>query len=299
MFRNSHEVLRTTKKTQAGRDKGIDTSPYLIANNQNVRLCGGLFCLAISRLLFPALSPSLDFMSAAHRKSIFIYITFFLIVCVCPVLQAQQPAAQIPAVSTNSPAEQMAALQLQLTNAWQRVLAIVNQPVAAYRRTSDYRVSVYSPGWFHPGAETPDFNTVDVRQSQQLIYTNEWVSSDISPGMMFKGRDLEFNAMTKLFYTNRSLPKKRLTEAEMVEINSLYRVIGHCRSEINRQETPVATETAASDETESNTNDIAPGQAFAGIRRIPQQTRILYGGIAVGALIVLAVVSRLFRKKSD
>ena len=40
------------------------------------------------------------------------------------------------------------------------------------------------------------------------------------------GHDLEFNPMTKYFYTDRSLPKKKLTEAEMLEINRLYRIIG-------------------------------------------------------------------------
>ena len=43
---------------------------------------------------------------------------------------------------------------------------------------------------------------------------------------MWDGRELEFNAMTKYFYVDRTLPKKRLTEAEMLEINRLYRVIG-------------------------------------------------------------------------
>jgi hypothetical protein len=43
---------------------------------------------------------------------------------------------------------------------------------------------------------------------------------------MFIGRELEFNPMTKYFHTDRTLPKKRLSEAEMLEINRLYRVIG-------------------------------------------------------------------------
>jgi hypothetical protein len=32
--------------------------------------------------------------------------------------------------------------------------------------------------------------------------------------------------MKKYFYDSRALPKKRLTEAEMEEINRLYRIIG-------------------------------------------------------------------------
>src|SRR5580698_5821367 len=58
---------------------------------------------------------------------------------------------------------QIASLQLQLTNAWHQVEAIVNQPVRAYRYDPSYRVSVYGPGWFHPGATTPAFSSVDVR----------------------------------------------------------------------------------------------------------------------------------------
>ena len=43
---------------------------------------------------------------------------------------------------------------------------------------------------------------------------------------MFVAGELEFNAMTKYFYTDRTVPKKRLSKAEMVEINGLYRIIG-------------------------------------------------------------------------
>ena len=206
-----------------------------------------------------------------------------------------QPATDQTLAATNSPAEQIAALQLQLTNAWQQVETIVNQPAQAYRYDPDYSVSIYSPGWFHPGAITPDFNTVDVRQSQELTYTSPWVSSDITPTLMFRGSDLEFNAMTKLFYTNRSLPKKKLTEAEMLQINTLYRTIGHCQGEIAQLQNPPSADTAA--DAQSGTNDSVPAQAIAAIGSIPRQTRILYGGIGIGILLVLAVALRLLRKK--
>ena len=113
---------------------------------------------------------------------------------------------------------------------------------------------------------------------------------------MYRGRDLEFNSNTKLFYTNRSAPKKKITEAEMVEINSLYRVIGHCLGEIAKLQSPPATATAKA--ALDDTNDIAPGQAFVAIRNIPREKRILYGGIAIGVLIVLVVGLRLVRKSS-
>jgi hypothetical protein len=56
----------------------------------------------------------------------------------------------------------------------------------------------------------------------------------LNPGLMFRARDLEFNPMTKYFYTDRSLPKKRLAEAEMAEINRLYRVIGAREQDLAR-----------------------------------------------------------------
>jgi hypothetical protein len=42
--------------------------------------------------------------------------------------------------------------------------------------------------------------------------------------------------MTKYFYTDRSVPKKRLTEAEMLEINRLYRIIGHDEEQLARSQ---------------------------------------------------------------
>ena len=104
---------------------------------------------------------------------------------------------------------------------------IVNQPVQSYRQTPVMDVAVYGPGWFHPGAQRPDFNNVDVRNHRDLKYgKNEWVTSDLNPGIAFRGCDVEFNSATKFFYTDRTVPKKKLTEEEMVEINRLYRVIG-------------------------------------------------------------------------
>ena len=230
----------------------------------------------------------------------------FIVIAAAVRVSAQPSTDQTPA-TTNS-TDQIAALQLQLTNAWHQVEAIVNQPVQAYRRDPGYNVSVYSPGWFHPGASIPDFNTVDVRQSQQLIYTAPWVSSDITPTMMFRGSDLEFNAMTKLFYTNRSLPKIKLTEPEMVQINSLYLTIVQCQTEIDQLQNPPAasamadstadTTPDATADTQNGTNDVAPAPAFATIRSIPQQTRILYGGIAIGTLLVLTVAFLTVQKKT-
>jgi hypothetical protein len=110
-----------------------------------------------------------------------------------------------------------------------RVKEIVNQPVPQIARTPDMRVSTYSPGWFHPGAIKPDFDNVDIRATQQCQYGSApYVTSDLNPGVVFPGSQVEFNAMTKYFYEDRTLPKKRLTEAEMLDVNRLYRIIGRC-----------------------------------------------------------------------
>jgi hypothetical protein len=120
----------------------------------------------------------------------------------------------------------METLDADEAQARQGVIAIVDQPVTHLPRMP--QVTVYSPGWFHRGAIKPDFNTVDIRQTQEFPYANDtYVTSDVTPNEMFLGSELEFNAMTKYFYKDRSLPKKRLSEPEMIEINRLYRIIGH------------------------------------------------------------------------
>lgn len=55
------------------------------------------------------------------------------------------------------------------------------------------------------------------------------MTSDLNPSDMFRGHDVEFNAMTKYFYVDRTTPKKRLSEAEMLEINRLYRGIAQAQ----------------------------------------------------------------------
>jgi hypothetical protein len=84
------------------------------------------------------------------------------------------------------------------------------------------------------GAPRPDYSA-DVRTTQQFPYDRyEYVTSDLNPGLMFRGRDLEFNPMLKYYYTDRSLPKKRLGEPEMADINGLYRIIGAREADLAR-----------------------------------------------------------------
>jgi len=126
-----------------------------------------------------------------------------------------------------------AALESEMQTATQQVQQIVNQPVTSVVRTEEMRVATYRPGWFHEGAAKPDFNNTDVRASRQTPYDeHEYVTSDLNPGIAFVGSQLEFNPMTKYFYLDRSLPKKKLSDAEMIEINRLYRIIGRCEQQL-------------------------------------------------------------------
>ena len=199
-------------------------------------------------------------------------------------------AALPAAAQTTNKQAQIDAVNAEMNDAMDQVRKIVNQPVLAYARQPDMEVGEY-PYWFHPGANTPDFNNVDIRTTQEKIYDKfAYVSSDLNPGIVFPGRDLEFNANTKYFYTNRSLPKKKLTEPQMLEINRLYRIIGHCQSELAQlQPPPEATEvTTEVDDPDSTAQKI--------VNRFP----MLKSSTVRVAFVVLVLVGivYLFRRRS-
>jgi len=132
--------------------------------------------------------------------------------------------------------EQIATAKKQLKDTMTRVNLIVNQPPPSVPMTPQLKgVMSYGDAWFHPGAATPDFNTVDIRKTQELGNYSRfaYVTSNLNPGVAFPGDALEFNPMTKMFYIDRSIPKKRLTEEEMVEVNRLYRIIGGCQAQLS------------------------------------------------------------------
>jgi hypothetical protein len=190
----------------------------------------------------------------------------------------------------------IAVLELEESNAVAQVEKIINQPVLAYKRQRGMRVSEYKNGWFHPGASIPNFSKVDVRTTQETPYDKfQYITSDQNPGLAFVGNQLEFNANTKYFYKNRSLPKKKLTEPEMLEINRLYRIIGRCRTEILNLKEPQSVEISTSADNPETTSapgeSTVPGPPLA----VSAQTRsrLLYGGIGV---LALALVLLLFRK---
>ena len=173
------------------------------------------------------------------------FIAAFLI---CLLLTSAAVAADPPAPSLE---EQMAAVHADEDAAIEQVVKIVNQPVTHMKRnntTTPGMFTEFTPGWFSEGAETPDFKTVDVRKTQQLPYAGiPYVSTVLNPTEMFVGAELEYNPMTKYFYTDRKLPKKRLTPAEMLEINRLYRVIAADQQQLADLKNPPPPSAAAPD----------------------------------------------------
>ena len=193
-------------------------------------------------------------------------------------------AADAPTPGAPDKQAKLAALKTEMDEVIQKVTVIVNQPVAAVRRTAAMKVSLFQPGWFHEGATKPDFNSVDVRQTQETgaYDSSPYVTSNLNPGLAWVGRQLEFNPMTKYFYTNRALPKKRLSDVEMVEINRLYRIIGKCE----QQKADLARSEIADRPAES-------GEPWT-LQPIPR-ARYIQAGIALAVVLGLYFLVRKFR----
>jgi hypothetical protein len=104
-----------------------------------------------------------------------------------------------------------------------------------------------------------------------------YVNSDLNPGVVFIGQDLEFNSMTKYFYTDRSVPKKKLTEPEMLEINRLYRIIGRCEKELAQLQHP---DTGSAETATEPTHDPIP------------RANYIYAGIGILLVLALYAVSK-------
>ena len=144
-------------------------------------------------------------------------------------VQSAQPGETSPAAKFASPKEEMDA-------AIARVKEIINQPPPS--RKDDFGIPGYimknaHTGWYSDRAIKPDFATVDVRKTQELPFIQyTMVTSDLNLGTIYPASELEYNSMLKYFYTDRTQPKKRLSESEMVEINRLYRIIGRCEQQL-------------------------------------------------------------------
>jgi hypothetical protein len=214
---------------------------------------------------------------AALKKQGLFRVTRLLLL----LLAGLSVALPVSAQTTNKQA-QIDALNSEKNDAMEQVRKIINQPVTRLARKPGMHGATFSPGWFHEGANKPDFNNVDVRTTQEKIYdTNDYVTSDLNPGVVFLGRELEFNANTKYFYTDRSLPKKKLSEPEMLEINRLYRIIGHCEHQLALLQNPEST-------TESTTESTSP---------LVPLLKSTSARVTLVVLLLLAVVF-LFRRRS-
>ncbi len=142
------------------------------------------------------------------------------------VAPAAAAAAAPPPNPSGAPTAQaqIKTILKQMSVAVKRVQAIVNQEVPSVPLDPKRSAGEF---FFHEGATLPDFNTVDVRTTQETPYdAYEFIRWQGRPGVMWPGKELEFNSMTKYFYVDRTQPKKKLTEEEMLEINKLYRLIG-------------------------------------------------------------------------
>jgi hypothetical protein len=187
----------------------------------------------------------------------------------------------VPALAgAASTEDEIAALKAQKNNAIFKVQDIVNQPVTHLKRTPGMVGVAEYDFWFDPGAITPDFDHVDVRTTQNLQYQSyQYVTSPQNPGEVFLGSELEFNAQTKYFYTDRSLPKKKLTEAEMEEINQLYRIIGHCNDQLYDLE--------------------HPDPPLVKIQKLLDLHRQAIIAIGVGIVVLLIIIRMLTRRKYE
>lgn len=134
--------------------------------------------------------------------------------------------------------DQIAALKKERSDAFFRIQDIVNQPVPHLKRTPDMVVENFKD-WGKHDVVTPDFDTVDIRATQQKMFDGyPYVTCDLNPGEVFVGKSLEFNEMTKYFYSDFTVPKKQLTEGEMLEVNRLCRIIGGCNRQLDELDNP-------------------------------------------------------------
>ena len=104
-----------------------------------------------------------------------------------------------------------------------QVQAIVNQTPPVVPKTAGAESYHYG---YHPGAEKPDYDAADSLQSKRELWKGEFVNMDDAPGVFYRSSECEFNPQTKFFYLNRSLPKKKLSDAEYHELTRLYHLLG-------------------------------------------------------------------------
>jgi hypothetical protein len=105
-------------------------------------------------------------------------------------------AVEVAPLHPNLPvADQVAADTLEMNQAVDRVKEIVNRPAPFVAPKDGMRITWWDGSWFHPGADTPDYLTVDVSKTRENPYQGyDYVGTNLHPDMVFAARDLEFNS---------------------------------------------------------------------------------------------------------
>jgi hypothetical protein len=196
----------------------------------------------------------------------------------------------VHAQDTNGLQGQIAAAKAEENKAMDEVRRIVNQPVRSFPLTPDMSVTTFQGSWFHWNHGPPNYKGVDVVTCQQLPYAKStYVNCDVNPGVVYYGRDLEVNGALEYFYNDNTSPKRRLSLAEMNEINRLYRIIGSCEDALLALQPPPPAPP------ETDTNDVDETAATRLLRRIPRLDKA-DGVLAVLGVVLLYGGYRIFRR---
>jgi hypothetical protein len=137
----------------------------------------------------------------------------------------------VPPDPTLPASDQWGFLNREYAAALKRATDIINQEVPGVPIVAGMKLGDWRDGpWFHPGAVTPDFLNVDIRPTQEN--TNyapyDYITSNFHKGIAYPADQVAFNSNTKLLYLDRTTPKKKLTEAEMLQVNALFHIMGKC-----------------------------------------------------------------------
>ncbi len=204
--KHATELNATYGQLKAARDGIKGSSPALAAFNAKAALYqDALKNLALEKTGIDALQQKINAAAALSQAAIH------------TVANASQGLA------TETPATRAA-----MAAAVQRIRIIVNQVPPAVAKPAGAESWNYG---FHPGAAKPDFDHTDIVSGREF-WPHDYIDMQGNPDVYYRGADCEFNSQTKFFYSNRDLPKKRLSDAEYQELVRLYRFVGKCQREL-------------------------------------------------------------------
>jgi hypothetical protein len=144
----------------------------------------------------------------------------------------RSPAREATAVPAPTPGqvktERVIKLAQDLREAVARVREIVNQPVTQLPVDVAMSIGTYN-GWYGGRPPPPDFENADVRTTQDTSHyqDHDYGTSPLKPGIAFKLDEVAYNSQLNFFYVDPTVPKKKLSQNELEEINGLYREIGN------------------------------------------------------------------------